>query len=213
MTAVGTAPGPRPVDLADTTRAALAALRSPLLAAFLADWPSAPRERPAPPPPSLAPSPSPLPVLRWLPALAAMAPQVAPELLAALVRSAPTLAWRQTYTAQELGAAFLDNYAWTEVLGLGGPRYSDRLACGFLLLGPRTHYPSHQHAAEELYVPLSGRAEWQQGDGLWRTHEPGTMIRHASEEPHAMRTNEEPLLAVYLWRGGDLAQKARLAPR
>jgi hypothetical protein len=140
-----------------------------------------------------------------------VAPCCAPALVAALLRFGQELAWRQTYTAQDLGVEFLDNYAWTEVLGLRGPRHSERLACGFLLLGPRTHYPSHQHAAEELYVPLSGRAEWQQADGVWRCHEPGTVIQHRSEEPHAMRTREEPLLAVYLWRGGDLAQKARLA--
>jgi hypothetical protein len=196
---------PDVAGLTDLTRAALENLRAPLVSEFLADWPSAPRERPAPP--------APLPVLRWLPALAATAPAIAPELVTALVRWAPALAWRQTYTAQELGAEFLDNYAWTEVLGVHGPRHSERLACGFLLLGPGTLYPSHQHEAEELYVPLRGRAEWQQGDGLWRRHEPGTVIRHSSNESHAMRTSEEPLLAVYLWRGGDLAQVARLSER
>jgi hypothetical protein len=203
MTVVGTAPDLRAVDLADTTRAALEALRMPLLSEFLADWPSAPRERPV--------EPAALPVLRWLATIAAAAPLVAPELIAALLHVSPALAWQQTYTTDEMSAEFLDNYGWTEVLGLSGPRHSERLACGFLLLGPRTHYPSHQHAAEELYVPLSGRAEWRQGDGIWRRHEPGTVIQHRSEEPHAMRTQDQPLLAVYLWRGGDLAHKARLA--
>jgi hypothetical protein len=194
---------PPTLDLADRTRAALEALDSPPVTAFLADWPRTARKREVPP--------AALPVQRFLPAIAAAATRIAPELIAALVRAAPALAWRQTYTADEMGAQFLDHYGWTEILGLRGPRHSERLACGFLLLGPRTHYPDHRHAAEELYVPLSGRAEWRQGDQGWRSREPGTVIEHRSEERHAMRTNEEPLLAVYLWRGGDLAQKSRLS--
>jgi len=198
------APRTHSAGLADAARCALNALGSPLVATFLEDWPPAPRERPV--------QPAALPVLRFLPTIAAAAPQVAPSLVGAVLSSAATLAWHQTYTAREMGADFLDNYAWTEVLGLRGPMHSERLACGFLLLGPRTHYPSHRHAAEELYVPLSGRAEWQQADAVWRRHEPGTVIQHRSEELHAMRTLDEPLLAIYLWRGADLAQKARLAP-
>jgi hypothetical protein len=93
---------------------------------------------------------------------------------------------------------------------LNGPRYSDRLASGFLLLGPDTLYPRHRHAAEEIYLPLVGAAEWQQGDTVWRRHPAGTVIHHRSEEPHAMRTGAEPLLALYLWRG-NLEQKSRLA--
>ncbi len=87
---------------------------------------------------------------------------------------------------------------------------SKTLACGFLLLGPRTFYPRHRHEAEEIYLPLSGTAEWQQGDAIWREHPPGTIIHHSSEEPHAMRTHAQPLLALYLWRSANLKQKARL---
>jgi hypothetical protein len=199
------APQLHSAGLADATRSALDALGAPLVAEFLEAWPRAPGERPV--------QPAALPALRFLPTIATAAPQVAPSLVGAVLSSAATLAWHQTYTAREMSADFLDNYAWTEVLGLRGPMHSERLACGFLLLGPRTHYPSHCHAAEELYVPLSGRAEWRQGDGIWRLREPGTVIEHRSEELHAMRTQDEPLLAVYLWRGGDLAQKARLAVR
>jgi hypothetical protein len=78
------------------------------------------------------------------------------------------------------------------------------------MLGPFTHYPRHRHDAEEIYLPLSGAAEWQQGDAVWRERLPGTLIRHAGGEPHAMRTGAGPLLALYLWRGANLAQKAQL---
>ena len=76
--------------------------------------------------------------------------------------------------------------------------------------GPPTLLSSHRHEAEEIYVPLSGTADWQQGDAVWREYAPGTLVHHLSEEPHAMRTGKEPLLALYLWRSANLSQRARL---
>ncbi|MGB6308916.1 MAG: dimethylsulfonioproprionate lyase family protein [Steroidobacteraceae bacterium] len=180
----------------------LEAAREPTLAAFLADWPRTSRER--------ALEASALPVLCWLPQIALDPAAFGPGLVAELCRAAPTLAWRQTYTAGELDAAFLDNYGWSEIVGGTGPLASERIACGFLMLGPATHYPRHRHDAEEIYLPLSGTAAWQQGDTVWREHSPGTLIHHAGGEPHSMRTGASPLLALYLWRGANLAQKARL---
>ena len=90
------------------------------------------------------------------------------------------------------------------------PIACDGIACGFLILGPATHYPRHRHEAEEIYLPLSGTAAWQQGDAIWREQPPGTLIHHVSNEPHAMRTGAGPLLALYLWRSANLTQKARL---
>jgi quercetin dioxygenase-like cupin family protein len=79
-----------------------------------------------------------------------------------------------------------------------------------LVLGPRVHYPAHHHAALELYVPLSGTARWQQGGGPYALRAPGSAIEHASNEPHAMRTDDEPLLALYCWRGAGIGDSASL---
>jgi mannose-6-phosphate isomerase-like protein (cupin superfamily) len=95
------------------------------------------------------------------------------------------------------------------VIGLRGPVASERLAVGFLLLGPETEYPAHHHAAEEIYVQLSGLALWRRSEEDWRLRTPGTPIHYASGQSHAMRTRQTPLLALYLWRGGDLAEKSR----
>ena len=81
---------------------------------------------------------------------------------------------------------------------------ADRLACGFLLLGPRTAFPSHRHAAEELYVPLAGTAFWQRGRRPYAPCPPGQMLHHSPWLPHAVRTADEPLLALYVWRGDAL---------
>jgi hypothetical protein len=190
------------VNIAARIKELLHSLREPSLAAFLAEWPRTAEPR--------AVAACPLPVLRWLPQIAGGTEAFAIDLVAAVCHAAPSLAWRQTYTAKDLDSAFLDNYGWSEIAGSRGPLASARLACGFLLLGPATHYPRHRHQAEEIYVPLRGTAAWQQGDAVWRDRPPGTAIHHASDEPHAMRTGANPLLALYLWRGDNLAQKARL---
>ena len=177
----------------------------PTLAPFLADWPEsqvATREV----------ARSSLPVLRWLPAIAGDERGFATSLIGDLCRAAWSLEWRQTYASHEVGTDFLQNYGWTELMGQRAPIDASRVACGFLLLGPSTLYPRHGHEAEEVYVPLSGTARWQQGDAVWREKPPGTLIHHARNEPHAMHTDSEPLLALYLWRSEHLNQKATLEP-
>jgi hypothetical protein len=180
----------------------LESLQQPMLAPFLADWPHLIRPRTV--------ARVDLPVLRWLSDIAGDGAAFGGDLAAAVCQAARSLAWRQTYTAKDIDRVFLDNYGWSEILGRNGPLESEQIACGLLMLGPSTLYPRHRHEAEEMYLPLSGTASWQQGDAVWRERSPGTPIYHASNEPHAMRTGARPLLALYLWRSADLAQKARL---
>jgi hypothetical protein len=218
------------MDVDEASRALVALTRrlleetgSESLVPFLADWPQVTAAR--------AIVASTLPVLRWLPAIVALTAQsgasamgpgasttvtgasasmLAAALAEGLVRAAPSLEWRQTYANRDRDDEFLDNYGWSELIGLRGPLCSERLAVGFLMLGAHTLYPRHCHEAEEIYVPLSGTAEWMQGDGIWREKIPGRLIHHASLEPHAMRTAAQPLLALYLWRGAHLSQSSRL---
>jgi hypothetical protein len=192
--------------LIDQTRALLGSLRSTELGPFLEVWPAAVMKK------RHTVVPSSVPVLRWLPQITAEAPAFSKELVAELSRVAPSMAWRQTYKVADVGTRFLESYGWSEIVGLSGELASQRSACGFLLLGPATHYPRHRHEAEEIYVPLVGTASWQQGDGVWRERLPGTVIHHTSDEPHAMRTDARPLLALYLWRSANLDQKSRLDP-
>jgi hypothetical protein len=189
------------LHLAAQIKQLLASMREPRLVPFLADWPLSMAGRNV--------APRTLPVLRWLPGLTEDSDAFGPELVAAVCHAAASLAWCQTYDASDFNAAFLDNYGWSEILGAAGPLASERIACGFLLLGPSTHYPRHRHEPEEIYLPLCGTAAWQQGAAEWQEHKPGTVIHHAGGESHAMRTGADPLLALYVWRG-NLAQKARL---
>ena len=120
------------------------------------------------------------------------------------------LDWRQTYSSADFGQRFLDNYGWSEWIGERGAFISDAIACGVLMLGPDTEYPAHSHEAEELYLPLAGRAWWRAGESDWRLREAGTWIHHPAWTIHAMRTGAEPLLAAYVWRAGDLSAKSRI---
>jgi len=165
---------------------------------FLSDWPESVDRRICPP--------TRLEVCDWLDRLAP--PAQTADLVAAMVAAAPMLQWRQTYAAVDFGADFLKRYGWTEFIGLRGPVPSTSLACGVLLLAPGLIYPSHAHQAEELYLPLSGVAEWQMGNADFVRVQPGKVIHHAPWVPHAMRCGTEPMAALYLWRGGDLAAKS-----
>ncbi|MFM9846252.1 MAG: dimethylsulfonioproprionate lyase family protein [Hyphomicrobiaceae bacterium] len=146
----------------------------------------------------------PLPVRRFLGAALANA-RGGPlaQLAGAFERAEPAFDWLQNpnYTAARMGPEFVDRYGYVELAGPGRPFESCKLLVGFLLLGPRTLYPVHNHAAEEVYHVVSGRASWRRGDGAWRTEPPGAVIHHAPHVPHAMRTEDEPLLALYCWMG------------
>ncbi len=178
-------------------------LADPNLNAFLADWPPVNcRVRPV--------VPHALPVLSWMPDAVKAAGKCADPIVKMLAGLASHIAWGQTYSAEDFGAGFLEKYGWTEFIGLRGPVASSRIACGFLILGPRIEYPRHSHEAEEVYVPLTGPALWLQGNQEWAYRTPCRPIYHAPHKPHAMRTEIVPLLALYLWHGGNLIAKSNI---
>jgi len=169
-------------------------------AAFLQDfrWDLPPRSR----------APHALPCLASLPRIASVAPGWVGPLANLLAASGAEFSWGQTYAEADFGRHFIDNYGWLEVFGTRGHFVSDEAAGGLLILGPNVVYPDHHHVAEELYVPLTSTAEWRMGDTPFSVREAGDVIHHASNVSHAMRTGEEPLLALYLWRGGPLAARS-----
>ena len=190
--------------LADEMLSLVESHASAIVAPFLAEWPDI--DQPT------RPEPTSLPVVRWLPHLAEPADPRALSLVRLIVEHGDVLAWRQTYGAVDFGPDFLLRYGWTEIIGQRGVFSSDRIAAGFLLLGPELEYPFHSHDAEEIYIPLSGRTSWAAGDSGWQTRKPGDLIHHPSRVPHAMRTSAMPLLALYVWRAGNLTQKSIIEP-
>jgi len=157
-----------------------------------------------------------LPVCRcWAPSLQAAREERALAAMAhALQLFGPYLAWVQNpnYRREPPTARFLDDYGYAVIAGpsAGPPALLSHpsLALGVLLLAPHTHYPRHRHPATELYLPLTS-AQWWRGDGPWRDEAPGAVIHHPGDVPHATRSGDEALLALYLWTG-DLATHARI---
>lgn len=154
--------------------------------------------------------PRPLRCLRHLDRAVELAPPAAKPLVRLLARQRDDLRWGQTYTEADFGKAFIDNYGWLEVFGTRGHFANDEVAAGLLILGPDIVYPDHHHVAEEIYIPLTGGTDWRMGEGGFGKREAGEVVHHASNVNHAMRTGAEPLLALYIWRGGPLAQKSTI---
>jgi Dimethlysulfonioproprionate lyase len=188
--------------LAERMREIIAGRQSPITRPFLDEWPRGNQiiERKA----------AVLPVLRWLPELLSHTRDPIGSLTSLLIEHARVLDWRQTYAADDFGPEFLQRYGWTEIIGQRGALASDLIAAGFLMLGPDVEYPFHSHDAEEIYVPLSGVAEWARGAEGWRRRRPGELINHPSRTAHAIRTADDPLLAMYVWRAGNLTQKSAI---
>ena len=171
------------------------------LKSYLTDWPS-PKDA------FRAIPPCDLPVLAYMPAAIKTACKRTEDIVSMLAEIVDQIAWGQTYSAEDFGAEFLKKYGWTEFIGQRGPIPSEKMACGVLMLGPQVEYPRHRHEAEEVYIPLTGQTLWCQGDQDWTFQELGFPIYHAPWVPHAMKTVASPLLALYLWRAGDLTQKS-----
>ncbi|TPN75496.1 transcriptional regulator [Mesorhizobium sp. CU2] len=148
--------------------------------------------------------------LRYLDRVADLAPPDAGPLARFVATHGGDLRWGQTYNASDFGADFLTRYGWLEVFGARGHFVNDEVAGGLLILGPEIVYPDHHHIAEEIYIPLTGGTEWHKGDSGFHVRAAGEVIHHPSNVSHAMRTGKEPLMALYLWRGGPLAQKSTI---
>ncbi len=109
----------------------------------------------------------------------------------------PTLVWGQNprYNAENKGAEFMDNYAWSG-LGLAG---SDKMSFGVLLLGPGVTYPPSSYESEGVFLVIGGTPEWKSGDDPWVRVEPGNIIYRPYGGSEGKRPGDEPMLALYAW--------------
>ena len=112
------------------------------------------------------------------------------------------LTWRTSSKSQVDGpdvAALLRNFAVTTVIGEGGLLPSDKIYAGLSLQARDTYYPPHAHTAEESYWIIAGSGDWKVDTKPWFAVEPGDSIYHKSHARHAMQTNEQALLTIWLW--------------
>lgn len=133
------------------------------------------------------------------------------DLVAVVEKIADRLRWVQNpnYVADANMRDFIADYAYAELVGPTGMVISADIALGLLLIGPDKLYPPHRHPAAEVYLAVAGEAAWQRGGEAWQSNPPGALILHEPNVVHAMRTLDQPLLALYAWRG-EVNTAARL---
>jgi mannose-6-phosphate isomerase-like protein (cupin superfamily) len=110
------------------------------------------------------------------------------------------LPWHYHYADRDDAPDRAARIAFAELIGPRGPLAAPDCRIGFTLMAAGTFYPLHAHPAEELYLVLSGAALWM-APPAQRVAPPGGLILHPSNQPHAMRTDQQPLLALYGWSG------------
>jgi mannose-6-phosphate isomerase-like protein (cupin superfamily) len=110
------------------------------------------------------------------------------------------LPWTYHYPARAGEETLATHIAFAELIGPDGPMSAPHTRAGFTLIAPDTSYPMHAHPAVELYWVMSGHALWETATAR-RIVPPGEFVLHRSNEAHAMRTFDEPLLALWGWSG------------
>lgn len=120
-----------------------------------------------------------------------------------LQQASNTLHWSDSEGARK-PAEVQQRQAFVELLGPTGMIFTERCRVGLFLQSPHNAYPAHRHAAEELYLVLSGTALWHREHSKPKKNPPGSLVHHASWEVHAMTTQEQALLALWCW-AGDIA--------
>ncbi len=96
-------------------------------------------------------------------------------------------------------AAIARNWAWTWLIGTQAPLHCNKVEVGLSLQGRDAYYPPHAHQAEETYWIVGGDGDWKIGTDPWFPVEPGDEIHHETGIRHAMQTNHEPMLAIWMW--------------
>ncbi len=109
--------------------------------------------------------------------------------------------WRNKYANLPGMEGLFENFAFCDFIGPDGWLQSRNVTLGLTMLGPGTEYPFHQHPARELYLLLSGSSYWAVDFEPYGWKCPGTWMLHKELQPHAMKTEDLPMLAVSVWRG------------
>jgi len=150
-----------------------------------------------------------IPMLGTLPDMLAAPQGSGPNaaFLRAVHAAAPHSEWRRSYSEAEVGADFLARYGWFELLGPEGHFHSDTHRAYVGIWGRDLYYPWHAHEAEEVYYCAAGSAIFEAEGAAPVTLTPGQTQTHSANQPHAMTTQDAPILTFVLWRGRGMSGK------
>ncbi len=131
------------------------------------------------------------------------------DLYHAILDSNANLSWRRPGFGK-IPSNISSHMIVCEVIGLTGQIKHETVRAGLFFQESGITYPSHSHAAEEIYFPLTGPVDWQIEDTNWCQQEAGSFIHHLPYQPHAIRTGKTPLLAIWGWSGDIDSESYRI---
>jgi len=105
-----------------------------------------------------------------------------------------------------------DNHAMVQIVGPDHGFLSEKVRFGIFLLAPNTIYPLHSHAAEEIYIPISGSGHWRIQEAPYLLKKNGSVVHCQPWIPHAIRSGKKPLLMLWAWVGDISFQAYRIEP-
>jgi len=131
------------------------------------------------------------------------------DLCQTILQSGADLSWRRPGFGK-IPDAIASHMAVCEIIGPTGQINHETVRAGLLFQATNITYPRHSHAAEEIYLSLSGPVEWQVDESDWRHSCAGDFTHHLPQQPHAIRTSTTPLLAVWGWAGDIGAESYKI---
>lgn len=107
---------------------------------------------------------------------------------------APSLPWTTTKRATDAGADFA-------LSPLNQVRDFGDVMVGIMYVRPGRQYPLHNHSPQELYLTISGQADWRfGGHEQFQPVGPGQTLYNHPNDLHSAIAGPTPLVALYvLW--------------
>lgn len=125
-----------------------------------------------------------------------------PALADAIAAAAPWLPWQRyaAYSADHIGTAFVEGHLYASILGEDASVPAADFDLGLFIIAPHLLYRDHNHAAPELYAPLTGPHGWRFGvDRPLIVTEAHVPIWNPPYRPHLTKVGAVPLLSIFCW--------------
>ena len=125
----------------------------------------------------------------------------------AVVSVASRLDWFPVFESDEINPNLTRNMISAKLAVRRDAHARCTVSLGLFLLAPGTNYPLHTHIAAELYHCVSGKLTLQHGiDGEPFLLLPGEYSITPSERLHALSTEDEAALLIYVWLSGPKSE-------
>ena len=118
----------------------------------------------------------------------------------AFIEASPFAHWRETYKDTDIGKDFMERFGCYCLIGPNAPFFSLKMHAFVVYMPPHLFYPWHNHPGEEMYLTIAGEAEFMKVGEDNKILRAGGVSEHKSNQPHAMRTHNCPVMAYVIWR-------------